>query len=59
MVSKEMTEYLQNNTKKGIGCGIYEDKPYPTFCTCADGEGLKVMGQMVEILMGTYPQIKL
>ena len=26
MVSKEMTEYLQNNTKKGIGSGIYEDK---------------------------------
>lgn len=58
MISKEMTEYLQNNTKKGIGSGIYEDKPYPTFCTCAEGEGLKVMGQMVEILMTTFPQIK-
>lgn len=58
MISAEMTEYLQNNTKKGIGSGMYEDKPYPTFCTCAEGEGLKVMGQMVEMLMGKFPQIK-
>lgn len=58
MMNKEITEYLQNNTKKGLGSGLYEGKPYPTFCTCADGDGLKVMGQMVEILMGNFPQIK-
>jgi hypothetical protein len=58
MIGKEMTEYLKNNTKKGIGSGIYEGKPYPTFCTCVEGEGLKVLGQMVEILMTTFPQIK-
>jgi len=58
MISNELTEYLQVNTQKGIGRGIYEDKSSPTFCTCAEGEGLKVLGQMIESLMSSFPQIK-
>lgn len=54
----EFLEHLKREHPNAIGRSRNFKTDVPTLCMCPDGEGLPILREMVEKLMGDFPEIK-
>jgi hypothetical protein len=57
-LNAELTNYLKQTAPTALGKTRHEGETRSTFCTCAAGPGLKLLGQAVEQFLRDFPRVR-